>query len=181
MPRRKPPLSEDDIALFRNEVGTVRPVRHNQHEHPPSRRRVVARHTVRDEPQAMFESLKFSPSELASSSEEELKFVRDGLSPRQMSKLRRGRYSIEAELDLHGLTIDAAERALQAFFTHCLHNKLRCLRIIHGKGTRSPSGRPVIKPLVNQWLRHRPDVLAFVSAPANDGGTGAIYVLRKIN
>lgn len=181
MARRKPPLSEDDITLFRNEAGTVRPLRHNQHEHPPSRPPAIARHRVQDEQQTLLDTLKFSPSELDVESDEELRFARDGVSPRQLTKLRRGHYVIEADLDLHGLTLTAAELALREFFAQCYRRRLRCLRIVHGKGLGSPSGRPVIKPLVNQWLRHRADVLAFVSAPANDGGTGAIYVLRQIS
>ena len=55
------------------------------------------------------------------------------------------------------------------------------MRIIHGKGRRSPeidsSGLPVLKNLVDRMLRQRADVLAYHSAPAAQGGTGAVLVL----
>ncbi len=60
-----------------------------------------------------------------------------------------------------------------------LRDRLQCVRVIHGKGLRSGARGPVLKLSVNRWLRQWDDVLAFVSAPARDGGTGALYVLLR--
>ena len=77
---------------------------------------------------------------------------------------------------MHGHTADQARAALDTFILECREANLRCVRVIHGKGNRSQSG-PVIKPLVATWLERRKDVLAFCTAPANDGGSGALYLL----
>ena len=65
-----------------------------------------------------------------------------------------------------------------AFMQECRQFGYRHVIIIHGKGYRS-QGRPVIKPMVNRWLRQDDEVLAFCSARPKDGGTGAVYVLLR--
>ena len=94
-------------------------------------------------------------------------------------RLRRGGYRLEAELDLHGRNRDAAKLAIAGFLAQCQDRRRRCVRIIHGKGNGSPNSGPVLKRLVDGWLRKRRDVLAFASARPEDGGTGAIYVLLR--
>jgi len=108
-----------------------------------------------------------------------LAFQRAGLRPQAMRKLRRGLYPCEDELDLHGLTQSAARDRLADFIAHSRDVGRRCVRIIHGKGYRSGARGPVLKTAVNLWLRRNIDVLAFVSARAIDGGTGAVYVLLR--
>ena len=111
--------------------------------------------------------------------EELLEFRRPGVSDRAFRKLRGGRVDIEAELDLHGLTLSQARQALRHFIDRCLQGRLRCVRIIHGRGLGSGSQGPVLKADVNHQLRHCEPVLAFVSAPAWDGGSGAVYVVLR--
>ena len=55
----------------------------------------------------------------------------------------------------------------------------RCVRVVHGKGLGSPGRTPVLKQKVLRWLVQRTEVLAFVQAPANQGGAGALLVLLK--
>ena len=100
-----------------------------------------------------------------------------GLQDSVWRKLRRGSFRIGAELDLHGLNRAAAQQAVAVFLADCQNQGRRCLRIIHGKGRGSPNTGPVIKALLDGWLRRRKDVLAFCSARPHDGGTGAVYVL----
>ncbi|MDH5572217.1 MAG: Smr/MutS family endonuclease, partial [Gammaproteobacteria bacterium] len=64
-------------------------------------------------------------------------------------------------------------------FHYCHAHRIRCVRIIHGKGYGSVSQQPVLKQFVNYWLRQREDIMAFCSARQADGGTGAVYVLLK--
>ena len=54
------------------------------------------------------------------------------------------------------------------------------MRIVHGKGYRSGARGPVLKIAVNAWLKRHADVMAFTSARAIDGGTGAVYVLLRV-
>jgi DNA-nicking Smr family endonuclease len=112
-------------------------------------------------------------------SEETLSFRRTGVQERVLSKLRNGHFVIDAELDLHGMTIPVAQQALSAFLSECQQYRIRHARIIHGKGWGSKDHKPVIKTWLNGWLRELDDVLAFCSARVEDGGTGAVYLLLR--
>ena len=125
------------------------------------------------------------PSGEAASTEEAaaggaaLSFHRAGVRIQVMRRLRRGLYPIEDELDLHGLNQSVARDRLADFIARSRDSGRRCVRIIHGKGSRSGARGPVLKTAVNLWLRRHMDVMAFISARAIDGGTGAVYVLLR--
>ena len=108
-----------------------------------------------------------------------LSFKRSGIRDQVMRRLRRGLYPSEDELDLHGLNQTAARDRLAEFLAHSRDCGRRCVRIVHGKGYRSGARGPVLKAAVNLWLRRHLDVVAFISARAIDGGTGAVYVLLR--
>jgi DNA-nicking Smr family endonuclease len=108
-----------------------------------------------------------------------LSFQRAGVRTQSMRRLRRGLYPVEGELDLHGLSQTAARQQLADFIVHSRDSGCRCVRIVHGKGYRSGARGPVLKMAVNLWLRRHMDVMAFVSARAIDGGSGAVYVLLR--
>lgn len=110
---------------------------------------------------------------------EELSFVRAGVQRRVLKTLRRGGYSVGAELDLHQMNIEAARKSIVDFIQYAGQRGITCVKIIHGKGLRSKSRGPVLKGLTNSLLRRRKAVLAFTSARPNDGGTGAVYVLLR--
>jgi DNA-nicking Smr family endonuclease len=120
-----------------------------------------------------------SPAEDAIAGADALSFQRPGVRTQVLRRLRRGLYPIEDELDLHGLNQAAARDSLAEFITLNRDAGRRCVRIIHGKGYRSGARGPILKIAVNSWLRRHSDVLAFTSARAIDGGTGAVYVLLR--
>ena len=120
----------------------------------------------------------FSDSETFEECPDILSFSRSGLQHSVLKKLRQGKQPIEHVLDLHGLTVAEARKTLQAFLGECEASGLRHVIIVHGKGFRSKD-KPVIKPMVNRWLRAVDNVLAFHSAQPKDGGNGAVYVLLK--
>jgi len=97
-----------------------------------------------------------------------------------ISELHGGRYSVQDSLDIHGYTFEEAELEVERFIRESLMRGLRCIKIIHGRGLRSPDG-PVLKKAVIQWLssRFRKHVIAFVSARQCDGGLGALYALLR--
>ena len=113
------------------------------------------------------------------SSNDVISFVRPGVQPRYFRNLQKGRLSIEAELDLHCLSIDQARTELLNFLPECIRRGFRVIRIIHGKGQRGTEKNPLLKNKVNTWLRQLGDVLAFSSTIPKDGGTGAVYVLLR--
>lgn len=106
-----------------------------------------------------------------------LSYRRDAVPPPVFQRLKRGRFSAQDELDLHGATMAQAESMLRRFLVEAHDHELGCVRIIHGKGLRDDGGMPVLKNLVDRMLRQRADILAFHSAPAAQGGTGAVLVL----
>ncbi len=117
--------------------------------------------------------------EFDAASGEELNYRYNGVPLATLRKLRRGQYRIEAELDLHGFTVNTARQAMADFLVQCQRQGWRAVRIVHGKGHGSGHRGPVIKSRVDYWLRQRREIMAFCSAPANDGGSGALYVLLR--
>jgi DNA-nicking Smr family endonuclease len=171
--------SHSEIELFRNSVGEIRPLRHDRvaPQRPAVRPHPVFREL--DEMAALRDLLSehFDPSDMETG--EELIFVRPGVQLRTLRKLRRGQVVVAAELDLHGMTVPVARDAVTAFLGACRRRRIQCARIVHGKGRGSRHREPVLKHKVGGWLRQRDEVLAYCSARACDGGTGAIYVLLK--
>jgi DNA-nicking Smr family endonuclease len=153
--------------------------KHDKVVHDTPKPRPIPKQSQRDERKVMQELL-VSPSEHEDMQPgDSLSYVKTGIQKKVFRKLKRGQYSIEAELDLHGLTRLEAQQQLGEFVNECREYGIRCVRIIHGKGYGSSNQGPVIKPLVNQWLQRREEILAFCSARPVDGGTGAVYVLLK--
>jgi len=148
---------------------------------PPERRRPSTRprSTEADEQAVLAEMMDdaLDPEDIESG--DTLTYRAPGIQDSVWRRLRRGGYHIGAELDLHGMNRDTARQAVGAFLARCQDRDLRALRIIHGKGRGSPNSGPVIKALLDGWLRRRKDVLAFCSARPHDGGTGAVYVLLR--
>ena len=97
-----------------------------------------------------------------------------------IKELHRGRFAVQDYIDLHGYVLDDAEMALQDFLLEAKRRGHRCIKIIHGRGLRSPDG-PVLKKAVIDFLssRYRKNVIGFSTARQNDGGLGALYVLLK--
>jgi len=109
--------------------------------------------------------------------DEHLSFRRPGIGTDVTRKLRRGDWSIQRQLDLHGLRRDDAREALSFFIREAHKHGIRCVRVVHGKGLGSPGKAPVLKGRVHSWLVQKKEVLAFVQAKPADGGAGALVVL----
>jgi DNA-nicking Smr family endonuclease len=95
-------------------------------------------------------------------------------------KLHEGKFSVQDYLDLHGLCVGEAENEVRYFLKDSLIKGHRCVKIIHGRGLRSPKG-PVLKDALIKWLsgRYRKSIIAFVTARQCDGGLGALYILLR--
>jgi DNA-nicking Smr family endonuclease len=140
----------------------------------------VPAQTRRDERAALEESLHGPRSiDDAIESGEELVYLREGLSPQLLRKLRRGHWVVQDNLDLHGMNRLQAAASVSEFLKYCRTKRLRCVRIVHGKGLGSRNREPVLKGKLRKWLVLRDEVLAFCQAPATQGGAGAVLVLLK--
>ena len=106
-------------------------------------------------------------------------FLRPGLPRDILRKLRRTHWVIQDHIDLHGLTGDEAVAQTALFLADCRRLGKRCVRIVHGKGLRSPGREPVLKRRIRKLLTRRDEVLAFVEPRAIHGGAGAVVVLLE--
>jgi DNA-nicking Smr family endonuclease len=170
--------------LFRNATRDVKPLAVKKMPIVTPKPRPAARFTRADQQAVLRESLEpnlnpvlTDPALLETG--DELAYRRPGVPETLLRKLRRGHFRVDAELDLHGLTSPQARSALREFIAYELTRGARCVRVIHGKGLGSGPRGPVLKNVVNIWLRRADVVVAFGSARAFDGGSGAVYVLLK--
>ena len=177
---RKPPASPDDIDLFRTSMADVTPLeRGKKVEHKRALPRPVPSQRMLDDRPTPKESLSDRLPLAGAETGDELAYARNGIGPQTLKKLRRGHWIIQDELDLHGLTVAEARELLATFLDSCIRRGLRCVRIIHGKGLRSPNREPVLKHNVAHWLMQRDEILGFCQARRIDGGGGAVMVLLK--
>ena len=168
---------DDDRKALREALRDVRPLPRPTPSPAPPPRATRARQRRADERAVLDEALQTSPVALDVECGDELLFRRAGVGTDVLRALRRGRYTVAAELDLHGLTEREARPVLREFLGEALLHGHRCVRIVHGKGLGSGPRGPVLKRAVNHWLRQTAAVQAFASARGTDGGTGAVYVL----
>ena len=172
---------EREANLFRTTVGEVAPLRTAARVSTPlPRPQPIAHQRLADDEAALQESLsdEFSIDTLLEI-DEDLSFVRGGIGPDVLRKLRGGGWVTQDQLDLHGLRTDQARQALSQFVRDSMKLGMRCVLIIHGKGLGSLGKKPVLKNKVRNWLVQKDEVLAFCQARAADGGSGALMVLLK--
>ncbi|MES2360644.1 MAG: Smr/MutS family protein [Pseudomonadota bacterium] len=169
--------------LFARAIGPVKPL---PAKHLPGQRAQlsaaqpapIAVQQQRDEQAVMREAIsdEFDVETLLDT-DEALSFRRPGMGPDVVRKLRRGIWSIQGQLDLHGLRQGDAREALSHFIRDAVKAGWRCVRVVHGKGLGSPGKTPVLKSKVQGWLVQKQEVLAFVQARPAEGGAGALVVL----
>jgi DNA-nicking Smr family endonuclease len=192
--RRRPPragaaprgdgLASDDVDLRQvfADVAPLTPA--NRARIPQVRPSPLALQRERDEANALLESKHGetpSPSswEVGQELEAQQTFLRTGLGTDVVAKLRRGRWVVQGEIDLHRQTVDEAREAVAQFLLVARSRGWRCVRVIHGKGLSSPNREPILKGKVRRWLEQWDDVLAYCEAPRHSGGSGAVIVLLK--
>ncbi len=170
--------------LFQNAVGSVAPLAPPHREQraalagaPPE---PVARQKQLDEAAALQEALsdEFDVSTLLET-DAQLSFRRAGVGQDVTAKLRKGHWSVQRQMDLHGLRSEEAREALGSFIREAHKQGIRCVRVIHGKGLGSPGKNPVLKDKVHRWLVQKNEVIAFVQAQPAQGGAGALLVLLQ--
>jgi DNA-nicking Smr family endonuclease len=172
---------ENDIDLFRQEVGDVQPLRQPD--------RATLKIVLEDTPGQLYrrrvaEQDTFNKYCLSSDFAEPLDaddilcFKRDGVQHGVFRKLKLGAYSVDATLDLHRLNVEKARDEVMQFLYECRKFDVRTALICHGKGRRSET-YPVIKSFLAKWLPAIPEIIAFHSARSFHGGTGAVYVLFR--
>ena len=171
---------EPQESLFQQAVKNARPLNIDVPFTEKPKPKPIAKQFIRDEKQALRDSLSddyYPAHELESG--EELLYLRTGQSPDVLSKLRRGFWVVQAQIDLHGLISDEAREYVAEFLSSCKKKNIRCIRIVHGKGLGSRNREPVLKHKLRNWLMQKDEVIAYAQAKPEDGGSGAVIVLLK--
>jgi DNA-nicking Smr family endonuclease len=174
----------DDEAILRRALEGVRPLNGDRRIRTPVEPPTT--HTIVNEDAEVIAQLSDLVSGQApfdiTESDEYVEGYRVGLDPRLVSELRRGKFAVQAHVDLHGLIQGDAKKALKTFILASVRKGLRTVLVVHGRGLRSPGGHSILKHASAGWLSHGAiggHVLAFASARPTDGGAGATYVLLK--
>ena len=176
----EPVVADEAGRLFRQAVGEVRPLAPHEavatrvsKPAPRARQFEIDEAAVRDE----LLSGPFDPGSIEMG--DEILYLKPGHPARLLKQLRRGHFSIQAEIDLHQMSVAVARAAVAGFIDDAIRHREFCVRIVHGKGLRSAARGPVVKRMTEQLLRRRNDVVAFASALPAQGGTGAVLVLLQ--
>lgn len=177
-------MNDDEIELFHKEMaGVQRLAPSDQTVHRGERPSLTPGQAYRRE--AAQRTDDFDENKLPAAfvqyvhPEATVSFRRDGIQNGVFRRLRQGGYTIEAMLDLHGLTVEQARHEIYQFIRDCVACDVRSALISHGKGRRNPDQRPLLKSFLVRWLPMFPEVMAFHSAQKFHGGAGAVYVLLR--
>lgn len=174
MTKKIPP--SDDCDLFRETIGNVRPIKNDKANLPPADKpKPYPKRQAID--YVAFSGHDRNSEVMTVGREDPLSFVVADAPKDTLARLRLGQFGVDAEIDLHGLSSDEAQRQLFAFIEACVQDRCRCVHVVHGKGYRSQDPYPILKNHINVWLRQHRYVQAFCSAAPRDGGAGAVYVL----
>lgn len=174
-------LAHAERDLFVRAAGPVQPMRpHGRVNLAPDPPPPLAAQQQLDEQRVLREAIsdEFDATTLLDV-DDALSFRRPGIGTDVTRRLRKGDWSIQGEIDLHGLRREEAREALADFIREARRRGWRCVRIVHGKGLGSPGKTPVLKGRVQGWLVQKSEVLAFVQARADEGGAGALVALLK--
>ena len=176
-------ISDEDRDIFQKAVSDVKPLKSSHRDmlekknYSLQKFSLKAKDESRNERKIIFD---FHDQQPQVDSEDIISFTHTGVQHKRSAQLRRGKICAESTLDLHRHTVDEAIYATENFIKHCQNSGFRVVCIIHGKGNYSADNKPVIKNLLNNYLRSHAAVLAFHSAKGKQGGAGALYVLLKL-
>jgi DNA-nicking Smr family endonuclease len=167
--------------LFQAAIGKVQAMPQPKRAHlAPERPKPIPKQHMLDEAAALQEAISDEVDiTTLLDTDEHLSFRRPGVGMDVVHKLRRGQWSIQRQVDLHGLRTDDARSALTTFVRDAHKQGIRCVRVVTGKGLGSPGKAPVLKDKVHRWLVQKNEVVAFVQAPPAQGGAGALVVLLQ--
>lgn len=174
-------LTEDEQRLFRDAVSDAKPLSKSsdvilepRQKTSEKIKKIIPKKNIEKKP-----IFHFTEKQITVSGDDVITYAKSGLQHKRFTRLKQGKIKTEATLDLHEHTSDEALIAVDDFLSRCQQRGMRSVCIIHGKGHFSADNTPILKNLLNHYLRQHQRVIAFHSAKNKQGGTGAIYVLLK--
>ncbi|HEX6141775.1 MAG TPA: Smr/MutS family protein [Geminicoccaceae bacterium] len=178
--RRERRLTDDELALWRGAVRSARPLRPGELGPPPPPAPEDEGGGEGEGAGAPAPRTRPSGARLPAQPGPALDPDRPiGLDRRSWERLRRGRMSIDARLDLHGDTQEVAHLRLEGFLRAAQARGQRCVLVVTGKGQASGG---ILRHMVPRWLaepHNRNRLVAYAPAQREHGGTGALYVLVR--
>jgi DNA-nicking Smr family endonuclease len=181
-PKKKPAPEEDDASLFYAAMDGVQQIT-NRGEAPVPNPRLPEIIDENAEALAQLSELVAGQGDFdITGSDEFIEGASPGTDRNLLRALRRGDFSIQGRLDLHGMTQVQAKEAVERYLADSRRAGRRCILIVHGRGLHSKDEIPVLKQQLKVWLNQKSigrQVLAFATAKPNDGGAGAVYVLLR--
>ncbi|MDB2679528.1 Smr/MutS family protein [Methylophilaceae bacterium] len=171
----------DEEDIFRDAVKGVKPlkIKSPKIQKTVNKPKPIAKKFLEDEKKALLDTLSDDFITSENESGEELRYLKKGHSPDILNKLKKGYWVTQKSIDLHGLISEEAKAYIVNFIGECKKKKIRCIKIIHGKGLRSFNKEPVLRNKVKNWLAQKDEVIAYIEAPRHDGGSGAVLVLLR--
>jgi DNA-nicking Smr family endonuclease len=171
---KKPSITEEDFALFRDAVKGAKKLEQDT-INPPQRQTSKPRKQRQFERQSSDHAFYFSDQfEPLLTESGPMHYARQDVSKYEVKRLRRGVYVPDIYLDLHGMTQTEAKRELGAMLAECVKEGTGCASVMHG------IGKGILKEKIPLWLAQHPSVMAFHQAPREFGGDAALLVLIEV-
>ena len=95
------------------------------------------------------------------------------------------------EIDLHGFTLDDANKKIEKFILECFNNGFNKIRVVTGKGLHSNNEQDpyvskdlsILRYSVPEFIKNNIELMKLINefkeAPLEDGGEGAFYIFLK--
>lgn len=179
--RKSQPRMKTDEEFFHEAMADVREIREFRDIPFRSPKGVSPRSTPKDDDvEVLSQIVKGKRKIRLSDTGEYMAWTSSCRRPDITRRLHQGHFAVQDFIDLHGMTLTEAEEALTSFFRDAVKKRLFCIKVIHGRGLRSPRG-PVLKEAFRQLLHgpFRKWIIAYATAQDCDGGLGATYVILR--
>lgn len=183
-PVRTSQLSEQDQALLRQAYAQVEPIKSEPRAPMLVRSSIPLileerRRHAQGQPRQHSSLLSVSDQYTSIQAENnDIQYRNPACGTDVLRSLSKGKWPIQASLDLHGANLEQARERLDSFLSSCLEHNIKCVRVVHGIGYGS-KGEPILRHTVRRWLSQLDAVLAYTQCPEHEGGDGAVKVLLR--
>jgi len=180
---KKIPLKEapqDERFVYAEAMEGVQQISHDKALiRRPAPTKIRCTTTIEDPQQLLEEAVRDKRKLNVTNMPEYMEGYAEGINPVTLDKLKNSEFSIQKTLDLHGYSLEDAQKTFEEFITDSIKNGLNCVKVVHGRGLKSRNV-PVLKDNLKSWIIraiNRKWVTAFSSARMCDGGPGATCIL----
>ena len=184
---KKIPLKEapqDERFVYAEAMEGVQQISHDKALiRRPAPTKIRCTTTIEDPQQLLEEAVRDKRKLNVTNMPEYMEGYAEGINPVTLDKLKNSEFSIQKTLDLHGYSLEDAQKTFEEFITDSIKNGLNCVKVVHGRGLKSRNV-PVLKDNLKSWIIraiNRKWVTAFSSARMCDGGPGATCILLNKN